>query len=104
MDQRLALPRFGEYLNELLRRQLGQSNIVNRHDLVSSADPGPLHWCPRQRLQDDDAARQNTNDAAKPFALAPLHPLELRELLGIQKSGMWIEAAQHSGNDACIKG
>jgi hypothetical protein len=63
--------------------------------MISSPAEMPARWV--------DAAREDGNDAAEAFRFAALHAAELGELIGVEESGVGIEAAEHAGNDAAVE-
>ena len=82
-----------------------ERNAVDGHDFV--IPPRVPLWRrgrSRQRLQNRDLPGVDADDGAESLGLAPLHLLELLELIGVEKNRVRIKRAQHAGDRALIKG
>src|SRR5262249_26803687 len=98
-----ALPRLLQKLRKLLGIELRDHISVDRQNLIPRHQARTRRRSPRRSLQHDDPAGQNGDDAAEALLRRGLHPLELLELVLIEKHRVRIELAQQTRNRTAIE-
>ncbi len=89
---------------DLIHFEPADDVTIDGDDIVARRKSGFRRRRPGQGLQNDDASRQQRNDAAEAFLRGGSMLLDLLELAGVEEDGMRIERAQQARDGALVKG